>query len=96
LPRLQSSPDLEGDTSTCLSELVGELARLSDRSSVPERTVALPPGIDIGPGEAYVASLINPDVNIDMILSMSPLSDDETLGALARLVSLGLVTIPLR
>jgi hypothetical protein len=96
LPRLQSSPDLELDSSTCLSDLIGELARLSDRSSVPERTQAVWGDINIGPEDTYIASLIAADVTIDEILAMSCLSDDDTLGALARLISLGMVTIPAR
>jgi hypothetical protein len=96
LPRLQSSPDLEADASTRLSDVVGQLARLSDWSSVPERTRQHEANIDVSPEDAYVASLIAADVNIDGIVGASCLSEDDTLDALARLVIFGLVTIPAR
>jgi hypothetical protein len=101
LPRLQGAPDGEAEASTGLSDVVGELARLSDWSSsdwssVPERTLAAWGDLDVGPEDAYVASLIAANVNINGIVAMSCLSEDDTLDALARLVILGLVTVPAR
>jgi hypothetical protein len=96
LPRLQSSPDLDADASTSLSDFVAELARLSDWRSVPELVSRIDRRVDLRPDDAYVTTLVRADADIEMIVAMSALSEDDTLAALARLASLGLITIPAR
>ena len=92
LPRLASDPEI--DAITNLSEVVTELARLSDGSVVPELSRAITREDDLNPEEAFITSLLGMNVSLEMILDMSPLAEDETVRVLARLVTRGLVTVP--
>jgi hypothetical protein len=76
-----------------MTDVVGDLARLSSLSSVPQVKRPIGRDIDLTPHEAYVASLIGTGVDIATVVRMSPLPEDQTLQFLARLVTLGLITV---
>jgi hypothetical protein len=94
LPRLQSSPDLENTQApTCVSDVVVDLARLSDRSSVPRLAGPIGDDLDMTPQESDVASFVATGTTLGGILERSPLTEDETLRCLARLITLGIVVV---
>jgi hypothetical protein len=93
LPRLQSSADLEGSATTLITDVVAELAHLAKPTSRP-RLNAEVGSIVLSPEEGVVVSLMLADLDLGSIVKRSPLSEDETLKFIARLVTLGLVTFP--
>jgi hypothetical protein len=95
LPRLGSAPELEGQTATVQGQVVSDLARLSDRSSVPR--LVRPSSFDPSArsdDESYLVALVGTKIDIDTLLRMSPLSEDDTLRLLARLITDGVIEIP--
>jgi hypothetical protein len=93
LPRLQSAPDRDGSSTTLMTAVVSELARLSQLASVPELSCPLGREIEMTPAEAYVASLMSRDTDLATLLQMSPLQEEETLRFLARLITHGLLVL---
>jgi hypothetical protein len=97
LARLESSPDLNDDDwdeagepaqTTGVSDVVAELARLSDPARIPRLNadvVGLTRGLS--QPEAFIASLVGTNLSIQAILDMSPMGEDETLRFLARLIT---------
>lgn len=96
LPRLQSSPDLDAMTTTKFSEVAEDLGRLADRTSVPVVTAAVDVEVSLTAEEAFILSLVGTGLSVDALIKRSPLSEDDTLQFLIRLVTLGLVEVPLR
>jgi hypothetical protein len=92
--RLRSSysdEDLIGETG--VSDLIADLARLADPLCVPRLNRALSRNEVLSPPEAFVASLVDANMNMQAILDMSPLREDDTLRFLARLVEKGIITL---
>jgi hypothetical protein len=94
LPRLGSAPDNESGTSTFLSEVCGELARLSDRQSVPRLTRLVTADVPLTPEESFILSLVGTNISVANVVQRSPLTEDETLHFLARMITTGLIEIP--
>jgi hypothetical protein len=93
LPRLHTSPDREGSATTLMTDLVEDLARLSNLFAIPRLTRPVDRSVSLTPREAYVASLIGRDVSLATLLDLSPMSEDDTLHFLARLITLGIARI---
>jgi hypothetical protein len=91
------SQDFDGGqdpvSQTDVSDVVGQLARLSIPSSVPKLKRELTPDDMVTPPEAYILSLMGCAMNIQAIVDVSPMPEDDTLHFLARLVTNGLVTL---
>lgn len=94
IPRLDSFSDMrESGMLTGVSDVVTDLARLSDVMSVPR---VLPVGDvprSLDPEESWMCSTVRLGMCVQGILDMSPLDEDETLRILARLVGLRVVTL---
>jgi hypothetical protein len=97
LPRLGSIHDIdvecETNVSTSVSEVPTNLAPVADTTSVPRPAPtndSASPALD--PFEAWMFSVVRLGMCVQGIIDISPLSEDETLTLLARLVSKGLVT----
>jgi hypothetical protein len=86
-----SDEDLVGQTG--VSDLIADLARLSDPSCIPRLNRALSKNDVLSPPEAFLASLVDANMSMQSILDMSPLPEDNTLRFLARLIEKGLVTL---
>ena len=89
LPRVGSIPD---GVETNVSTLVPELARLSDPSSMP-RVAEDAPGGDMAPAEALIISLVESNMTVEHIVGVSPLTEEETLRVLSKLVGSGTITL---
>jgi hypothetical protein len=92
--RLRSSysdDDLVGQTG--VSDVIADLARLSDPTCIPRLNRPLSRSEVLSPPEAFVASLVDANLNMQSILDMSPLPEDDTLRFLARLIERGLVSL---
>jgi hypothetical protein len=89
VPRLGSLHDAAIDTS--VSDVPGDLARLADVASVP-RALDAARGLTLDPFEAWMYSVVRLGMCVQGILDISPLSEDETLQLLARLVGKGAIT----
>jgi hypothetical protein len=74
-----------------MSAVIYELAQLARLSSTPTLHRAVGRGMDLTPAEAYVASLIGMKTDVATILAVSALGEEDTLRALAQLITLGLV-----
>jgi hypothetical protein len=96
LPRLNAIPRLDGLPEmvepTKISDVAEGLAGLSDPFAYP-RLLQLAPVAELVGHEAVVASLVEANMNVESILRMSPMSDDETLRILARLVANDVITL---
>jgi hypothetical protein len=75
-----------------MTDVVVELARLSDPWSVPKLKLPLP-DLELTPEEVAVASLIDGQSDLASIMAKSTLAEDATLQVMARLVTLGIVAI---
>jgi hypothetical protein len=93
LPRLQSSHDLESSATTLMTDVVSELARLSDLANVPTMSHPLGPEMQLTEDEARVVSLIGHGHDLAAILRLSPVAEEATLQIIARLVTIGTVAI---
>jgi hypothetical protein len=81
------------DGATVASDLVSQLAKLSDLTSVPQRTsvdMRLPP---LDPTAAFVLTRVDGVASIESILDGSPIGDDTTLYVLAQLLVMGAVRL---
>jgi hypothetical protein len=92
-----SMPDCADESSargsmTDVSEIVPELAQLSNPSNVPKLKRQLSDGDVVSAPEAYIVSLIESSMSLQAILDVSPMKEDQTLRFLARLITSGLVT----
>lgn len=92
LPRLQSSPSIS-DGTTSLSDVIVELARLSERGSVPRLLRDVTPDDELAPQESFIIQLVFMGLDVETILDTSPLSEDVTLRFLARLVESRIITV---
>jgi hypothetical protein len=87
LPVFGSIPDQP----TGVSDVISELARLSDMRTVP-RVGDSSGWADLDPEEAWMVDIVKLGMCVQAILDMSPLNDEETLSLLARLVSRRVIT----
>jgi hypothetical protein len=92
VPRLHSDSVAEF-TATNVSDLVSELARLWDPSSVPRMTRPVSAADRLAPPEAFVASLVSNDISLQTLVDLSPMQEDATLRCLARLVTSRIVAL---
>jgi hypothetical protein len=92
-PTLPQLYEAEPSGETKMTEVVRQLARLSDPTSVPVLTRPIGVADGLGPQEAYVASLLGETMTVQMIVDVSPMSEDETVRFLARLVTTGIVSL---
>ncbi len=90
LPQIYGSDD---SAETALNDIVRQLAFLADPLSVPVLVRPIGPADGVAPQEAYVASLLGEAMTVQMITDVSPMSEDETIRFLARLVTAGIVTV---
>ena len=90
LPQVYGSDD---SAETALNDVVRQLALLADPLSVPVLVRPVGPADGVAPQEAYVASLLGAAMTVQEIVDVSPLSEDETIRFLARLVTAGIVSI---
>jgi hypothetical protein len=77
---------------TSISEVIVDLARLSDPNSVPRVRGELDSS-ERAPYEALLLAMIASQMSIAAIMQTSPLGDEETLRVLARLVSAQVITL---
>jgi hypothetical protein len=77
---------------TDVNQVVLELARLSDLSSVPKLKRELSREDHVSPPEAYIVSLIETSMTVQAILDVSPMGEEKTLRFLADLITGGFVT----
>jgi hypothetical protein len=89
LPRFGSIPD--GGMETSVSDVVSDLARIADMSTVPRLREPIGRS-DLAPQETWMVNVVKLGMCVQGILDMSPLGDEETLRLLARLVSTRVVT----
>ncbi len=89
----ESSPDLyTGETG--VSDVIVELARLSDTRRIPRLMRDLAHASSpLSQPEAFIASMVGTNLSIQAILDMSPMGEDETLRFLARLVTDRVITV---
>jgi hypothetical protein len=79
------------DAETNVSEVITDLARLSDLTSVPR--VCDPHGLaDLDEPAMWMVSVVRLGMCVQAILDMSPISEEETVRLLARLVGTRIVT----
>jgi hypothetical protein len=90
LPRMDSVSD---GVETSVSDLIGDLARLSDVTRTPMLR-GIVEWNDLSPSDAWIVSIVSPGMTIETIMQMSPLGEEETLRALARLISSRTLTLP--
>ena len=90
---VSSSPAEEVTGLTGVSDVIAELARLSDPSCVPRLKHELSRKDVLSPPERFVASLVDSNKTMKRILDMSPLREDDTLRFLAGLVQKGLLSV---
>ena len=94
VPRLGSFHDTALDTS--VSGVVADLARLSDLRSVPRPAPGHTPSarlaLQLDPFELWMFNVVSLGMCVQAIVDISPLSEDDTLVLLARLVGKGIVT----
>ncbi len=88
LPRFGSIPDYGA---TDVSEVVTDLARLADMSTVP-RLVEDTSWAELDDAQAWMVDVVRLGMCVQAILDMSPLGEEETLRVLAALVGKGIVT----
>jgi hypothetical protein len=89
LPRFGSISD--GTMETIVSEVVSDLARIGDMTTVPRVSEPLAPGA-LAPLETWMVDVVRLGMCVQGILDISPLGDEETLRLLAGLVSKRFVT----
>jgi hypothetical protein len=87
LPMFGSIPDVE----TGVSDVIANLARVSDMASIPKPCDSIE-WANLDPEESWMVDIVKLGMCVQAILDMSPLTDEETLGLLARLVSRRIVT----
>ena len=92
IPSLASQPPLEGNDNTRVSDIVGELARLSDATSVPRLRGAVE-WTDLAPSEAWLVSIVREGLPLEGIMKTSPLGEEETLRLLASLIDARVITL---
>jgi hypothetical protein len=92
LPRMGSMTD---GVATNVSDLVPELARLSDPLTMPRISADAPEG-DVAPAEALIMSLVEANMTVEHIVGVSPLTEEETLRVLSKLVGKGSITVDQR
>lgn len=90
LPQVYSADD---SAETALNDVVRQLALLADPLSVPVLARPIGPADGVAPQEAYVASLLGEAMTVQEIIDVSPLSEDETVRFLARLVTARIVSV---
>jgi hypothetical protein len=92
LPRLQSDscPEI---TTTRVSDLVAELARLSDPSCIPRLMRPIDEHDGLALPEAFLASLVGNEVSVQGIVDMSPMPEEATLKCLAKFVMSRIVVL---
>jgi hypothetical protein len=78
---------------TGVSDVIVDLARLSDPACVPRLKHQLSRKDALSPPERFVASLVDSKQNMKRILDMSPLREDDTLRFLAGLIQKGLLSV---
>jgi len=78
---------------TRISDIIGDLARLSDATSVPRLRGAVE-WTDLAPSEAWLVSVVREGMPLAGIMQTSPLGEEETLRLLARLISARVITLP--
>jgi hypothetical protein len=88
LPRLDSISD---GIETGVNDIVAELAGLSDSRRVPRLKRAILGHLE--PKEEFVVSLVQAKMSLHCIASVSPFSEEQTMGVLVNLVSAGLITV---
>jgi hypothetical protein len=88
LPRFGSIPD-HGTTE--VNEVVTDLARLANMSTVP-RLVEPIEWADLDATQSWMVDVVKLGMCVQAILDMSPVGDEETLRVLAALVGKGVVT----
>jgi hypothetical protein len=93
LPRLNADSCREISAATRVSDVVEELARLSDPSCVPRMARPIVSDDGLLPAEAFLASLIDHQFSVQTILDMSPMQEDATLKCLAKLVTSRIVVL---
>lgn len=93
LPRLNADSVREITAATSVSDVVEELARLSDPTCVPRIARPIGEGDGLAPAEAFLASLMNHQFNVQTILDMSPMQEDATLKCLAKLITSRIVVL---
>ena len=87
LPRLGSIPDTE----TNVSDMVSEIALLSDPTSMPRITGGTT--VDLSPQETLLVTLVTANMSVQAITDVSPLGEEETLRVLTSLVRTGVITV---
>ncbi len=92
IPSLASQPPLEGNDNTRVSDIIGDLARLSDASSVPRLRGAVE-WTDLAPSEAWLVSIVREGMPLEGIMQTSPLGEEETLRLLASLINARVITL---
>jgi hypothetical protein len=76
---------------TSVSDVICDLARLSDPSSIPRLAGAIA-WEDLDRSEAWAVSLVAAGMSVQAILEVSPLEEEQTLRLLANLVSARTIT----
>jgi len=73
------------EPSTDVSDIADDLARLSMPTSVPSLRGAIEWN-DLTPAEAWIVSVVSAGFTVRAIVEVSPLSEEDTLTLLARLI----------
>lgn len=94
VPTLDSmSPDAMSDMNdTRVSDIIGDLARLSDATCVPRLRGAVE-WTDLAPSEAWLVTVVREGMPIAGIMQTSPLGEEETMRLLASLISSRVITL---
>ena len=77
---------------TDVSEVIGELARLSDVSRIPTLRGTVE-WSELTPSEAWLISVTGSKMTISAIMAISPFGEEETLRVLAKLIGLRRLTL---
>jgi hypothetical protein len=96
LPSLQSHSDVDGSCTTLMSQVISELAALSDPKRSPRLLRPIGTDIQMTSEEAVIASLLCENKTLGAIVDESPLDEEATFDFLARLVMHGILVIPQR
>jgi hypothetical protein len=94
-PEAQDVPVLESrsdELDTNISDLIGELALLSDVTRVPKLLGAVERS-ELDPCEEWLVSVVSVRMSVAAIMGQSPLGEEETLRLLARMLKSRVITL---
>jgi hypothetical protein len=92
LPSLASKSIPDDDGPTGVSDLITDLAGLSDGSNTPRLRGAVE-WSDLGEAEAWLVSMVTAGFTIEALLQMSPLGEEATMRVLAKLITSRTITL---